>query len=55
MEVLEMVRTSGVLDEVRRRAQEYAARAVAQTDTFPEGFERDALIRASEMLLDRGV
>jgi len=54
-EVLEMVRTSGVLDEVRRRAHDYAARAVAQTEAFPPGFERDALIRASEMLLDRGV
>jgi len=50
-----MVRTSGVLDEVRRRAHDYAARAVAQTEAFPPGFERDALIRASEMLLDRGV
>jgi len=54
-EVLEMVRTSGVLDEVRRRAHEYAAKAVAQTENFPKGPERDALIRASEMLLDRGV
>ena len=54
-EVLEMVRTSGVLEEVRRRADEYASRAVAQTEGFPEGFERDALIRASKMLLDRGV
>jgi octaprenyl-diphosphate synthase len=54
-EVLEMVRTSGVLEEVRRRADEYASRAVAQTEGFPEGFERDALIRASNMLLDRGV
>lgn len=54
-EVLEMVRTSGVLDEVRRRAHEFAAKAVAQTEAFPKGFERDALIRASEMLLDRGV
>jgi octaprenyl-diphosphate synthase len=54
-EVLEMVRTSGVLDEVRRRAQEFASRAVEQADAFPRGFERDALIQASEMLLDRGV
>jgi octaprenyl-diphosphate synthase len=54
-EVLDMVRTSGVLDEVRRRARKYAARAAEQIDAFPPGFERDALIHASEMLLDRGV
>ncbi len=54
-EVLDMVRTSGVLDEVRRRARKYAARAAEQVDAFPPGFERDALIHASEMLLDRGV
>ena len=54
-EVLDMVRTSGVLDEVRRRARKYAARAAEQVDAFPPGFERDALVHASEMLLDRGV
>jgi len=54
-EVLDMVRTSGVLDEVRRRARKYAARAAEQVDAFPPGFERDALIHASEMLLERGV
>ncbi len=54
-EVLDMVRTSGVLEEVRRRARKYAARAAEQVDAFPPGFERDALIHASEMLLDRGV
>ena len=54
-EVLDMVRTSGVLDEVRRRARKYAARAAEQVDAFPPGFERDALIHASEMLLDRDV
>ena len=54
-EVLEMVRTSGVLDEVRRRAQKFASRAAEQAEAFPRGFERDALIQASEMLLDRGV
>ena len=54
-EVLDMVRTSGVLNEVRRRAREYATRAVEQADSFPHGFERDALIHASEMLLDRGM
>jgi octaprenyl-diphosphate synthase len=67
-EVLDMVRTSGALEEVRRRAQEsgaleevrrraqeFASRAAEQADAFPRGFERDALIQASEMLLDRGV
>lgn len=54
-EVLEMVRTSGVLEEVRRRAHGFADRAVEQTEALPSGPERDALIRASEMLIDRGV
>ena len=54
-EVLEMVRTSGVLDEVRRRAHEFSARAVEQTEALPPGPERDSLIRASQMLIDRGV
>ena len=54
-QVLEMVRTSGVLDEVRRRAQEHAARAVRLSEAFPPGTERQALVRASEMLLDRGM
>ena len=53
-EVLEMVRTSGALDEVRKRAHAYADRAVAQTEKFPRGPERDALVRASQMLIDRG-
>jgi octaprenyl-diphosphate synthase len=53
-EVLQMVRTSGVLDEVRGRAQAYAAEAAERAQAFPRGAERDALIRASHMLLDRG-
>ena len=53
--VLEMVRTSGVLDEVRRRAQQYSVNAIQQTESLPKGPEREALIRASEILLDRGV
>jgi len=52
--VLEMVRTSGVLDEVRRRSRDFARRAVARTEAFPRGPEREALVRASELLLDRG-
>ena len=54
-EVIEMVRTSGVLDEVRRRAQRYSDEAIEQTEALPKGPERDALIHASAMLLDRGV
>jgi octaprenyl-diphosphate synthase len=54
-EVLEIVRTSGVLDEVRRRAQAYAARAVETTEKLPPGPERESLVRASELLLNRGV
>ena len=54
-EVLEMVRTSGVLDEVRSRAQSYASEAARRAQAFPPGPEREALIQASHMLLDRGV
>ncbi len=54
-EVIEMVRTSGVLDEVRRRAHQYSDDAIQQTESLPKGPERDALILASAMLLDRGV
>jgi len=54
-EVLQMVRTSGVLDEVRQRAYAYAADAAERAQSFPQGTERDALIHASQLLLDRGV
>ena len=54
-EVLQMVRTSGVLDEVRSRAQAHAEEAAERATAFPAGPERDALIQASHMLLDRGV
>jgi len=54
-EVLEMVRTSGVLDGVRRRAVAHAAKAAERANVFPHGQERDALIRASAMLLDRSL
>jgi octaprenyl-diphosphate synthase len=54
-EVLEMVRTSGVLDEVRSRARKHAAEATERAQVFPPGLEREALIRASQMLLDRGM
>jgi octaprenyl-diphosphate synthase len=54
-EVLEMVRTSGVLEEVRRRANAFAQTAVENAEHFPAGQERDALIHASHILLDRGM
>ena len=54
-EVLQMVRTSGVLDEVRQRAYAYSAEAAERAQAFPPGQERDALIHASQLLLDRGV
>jgi octaprenyl-diphosphate synthase len=52
--VLEMVRTSGVLEEVRHRAKAYAELAVEQAESFPSGPEREALVSASDMLIDRG-
>ena len=54
-EVLQMVRTSGVLEKVRQRAEEYSAEAAGRAQAFPPGPERDALIHASKLLLDRGV
>jgi octaprenyl-diphosphate synthase len=54
-ELLEMVRTSGVLDEVRRRAAEYAERAEEHLRLLPAGPERDALSHASRLLLEREV
>jgi len=54
-EVLQKIRTSGVLNEVRRRARAYSTAAVDQTRTFPRGAEREALINASHLLLDRGI
>jgi octaprenyl-diphosphate synthase len=52
-QLLGMVRSSGVLDELRRRAAGYAERAVRCTETFPEGPERSSLKLAATLLLDR--
>jgi octaprenyl-diphosphate synthase len=52
-EVLEMVRTSGVLDEVQARATDYAERAVRRLDCLPECREREALARATRLLVER--
>jgi octaprenyl-diphosphate synthase len=52
-EVLEMVRTSGVLDEVQDRATTFARRAAGRLQVLPAGPERDALERAARLLVDR--
>jgi len=52
-EVLEIVRTSGALQEVRRRAAIHADRAAACANRFPAGPERDALVRACSLMLER--
>ena len=52
-EVLEMVRTSGVLDEVRARAAAYAAGVAELAERLPQGREREAFVVASSLLLDR--
>jgi octaprenyl-diphosphate synthase len=54
-EVLEMVRTSGVLDEVQRRAMIHAERAAKRLDCLPAGPERDALAQATSLLVEREV
>jgi octaprenyl-diphosphate synthase len=54
-EVLEMVRTSGILDEVRRRASVYSDRAAKRAAQLPLGAERDALVHATSLLLEREV
>jgi len=52
-EVLELVRTSGVLDEVRRRATAQAELARRRLSGLPAGPERDALMRAAALLVTR--
>lgn len=52
-EVLEMVRTSGVLDEVQARATTHAERAIGRLDCLPACRERDALARATRLLVER--
>jgi len=52
-EVLERVRTSGVLDETRARAERYATRAVERAQAFPAGPERELLLKAARFLVDR--
>jgi geranylgeranyl pyrophosphate synthase len=52
-EVLEVVRTSGVLDEVKQRAEAAARRAVERAGRLPAGDEREALVHAAELLVSR--
>ena len=54
-EVLEMVRTSGVLHDVRSRAAGFAENAARRAESFPSGSERDALILATRLLLERKI
>jgi octaprenyl-diphosphate synthase len=54
-EVLEIVRTSGVLDEVQERATNFAERAVSHLQCLPPGPEREALANATSLLVDREV
>lgn len=52
-EVLEIVRTSGVLGEVHGRAAEFADRATELAEALPGGAEREALVKAASLLLQR--
>ena len=52
-EVLEIVRTSGVLAEVHSRAAEFADRATELAEALPGGAEREALVKAASLLLQR--
>ncbi len=52
-ELGELVRTSGVLQEVRERATAFAREAVAELDDFGDRPEAVALRRSAELLLDR--
>jgi octaprenyl-diphosphate synthase len=54
-EVLELVRTSGTLEETQRRARCFAERALERTEALPGGVERDSLVKATEILLERGM
>jgi octaprenyl-diphosphate synthase len=54
-ETLELVRTSGVLEEARERARAIGERAVERASHFPDTPERDALVKAARILVDRGI
>jgi len=52
-EVLEMIKTSGVLEICHERAGAYARKAEECAARLPDGPEREALLRATALLLDR--
>jgi geranylgeranyl pyrophosphate synthase len=52
-QILEMIKTSGVLDEVHRRASAFADRAVQLIEKLPSTPERATLAAAVTLLLDR--
>jgi octaprenyl-diphosphate synthase len=54
-EVLDLVRSSGVLDETRERARQIGERAVERAGVFPPSPEREALVKAARVLVDRGM
>ncbi len=51
--LLQAVRTSGVLDTVRERAAAHAEQAARAAGGLPEGAERDSLVRAAHLLVQR--
>ncbi len=52
-EVMELLRTSGVLEEVRERAMRFARDAVTELEPFGDRPEAVALRKAADLLLDR--
>ncbi|HHQ49657.1 MAG TPA: polyprenyl synthetase family protein [Acidobacteria bacterium] len=52
-EVLEMIKTSGVLEICHERAATFAAKAEECANRLPSGPEREALLQATALLLDR--
>jgi len=52
-EILELIRENEILDEVHRRAERFAEDAIEAAQFFPDGREKEALIGATHLLLDR--
>jgi octaprenyl-diphosphate synthase len=52
-ELLEIARTSGVLEEARRRAAVFADRAADRAARLPAGPEQEALAQSASLLLER--
>ena len=51
--VLERIRRSGVLDQVRALANEYASRARQSLDALPASADKDQLVLLIEQLVSR--